>query len=42
VRHNTYSDETECVQKDKYLVLQHLGEGGFGSAYRVLNREDNR
>jgi NIMA (never in mitosis gene a)-related kinase len=30
------------VQKDKYIVLQHLGEGGFGSAYRVLNREDNR
>ncbi len=32
----------EGLEREKYVVLQCLGAGGFGSAYRVLNKNDNK
>ena len=32
----------EYPNNPKYIIIQELGHGSFGYAYKVLNKEDNK
>ena len=33
---------SEIIKNQKYKVINKLGQGAFGSAYKVLNKDDNK